>query len=306
MRFSVSLFLLATALVSAVPAGHAQQQQQGAAVANAAAAAASTITLYLKDGRSVPTAGLRREGRALMAKVKLDNGSDGEAGYDLTNITRVDFPDPGQLKIASDLLAQGRADDALKQLAPVLAYYAPFRDVPGSWWTTLAVTQLEAFNRLGRDAEADTVAAELGRLPGAPPDVLRAVKIRQGLSLERTGKHQEALAALEPVARDESAPPQTLSEAWLAMGSANLALGRNKAALLAYLHVPVYVPERALVMAPALLGSAVAYGRLNDNTRARESLQELVATYPNSREATEAKDRLRTLDGPKAKGKQNS
>lgn len=303
MRFHLSLLLAAGMLVGSAPVARSQQQPV-AATANVATL--PPITIYLKDGRNIATTGVRREGTALMAKVKLDNGTQGEAGYEIATLARLDFPDPPQLKIASDLLSQGRADEALKQLGPALAYYAPLRDLPGSWWTALALTQLEVYNRLGRDGEADALAAELGKLPAAPPDVQRAVKIRQGLSLERGGKHLEALAVLGPVARDEAAPPQTLPEAWLAMGAANLALGKDKDALLAYLHVPVYVPERALVMAPALLGSAVAYGRLNDNPRAKDALQQLVAAYPNSREATEAKDRLRVLSGSKAKGKQNS
>ena len=85
------------------------------------------------------------------------------------------------------------------------------------------------------------------------------------------------------------------------MGAANLALNRNKDALLAYLHVPVYVPDRALFMAPALLGSSIAYVRLDDKTRARDALQQLITTYPNAREVAEAKDRLQKLNGSKAK-----
>ncbi len=305
MKFHLSLFLTAGLLLAATDHGRAQQPAS-ASNQQAPVPAAPVITIYTRDGRNVTTTGVRMAGTALMVKIRLDNGTEGEAGYELANVSRVEFPDPGQLKIASDLLTQGRAEEALKQLAPALAYYAPFRDLSGSWWSALALLQLDALNRLGRDREADAAAAELARLPGAPADVQRAVKIRQGVSLERSGKHQEALAILEPIAKDETARPETLPEAWLSMGAANLALGRNKLALLAYLHVPVYVPRRALAMAPAMLGSAIAYGRLNDNPRARETLEQLVAAYPNSREAAEAKDRLRALNVAAAKAKQNS
>ena len=291
MRLHV--FSLAVGVLIGWPTpGRAQQQA-------AAPAPAPQITIYTKDGQSATTTGVRREGSTVMAKVKLNDGSEGEAGYEVANIARVDFPEPGQLKIASDLLAQGRAEEAVKQLSPAAAYYAPFRDVPGGWWTALALLQLDAYSRLGRDGEADALAAELGRLGGAvPPEVQRAITIRKGVSLERGGKHQDALALLEPIAKDENAPPRTLPEAWLTMGAANLALGRDKAALLAYLHVPVYVPERALFMAPALLGSAVAYTRLDDKARARDTLQQLLKDYPNAREAAEAKDRLQKLRVP--------
>ena len=265
------------------------------------AAPAPAISIVTRNGQTITTTGVRREGTAIMAKVNLGNGTEGEAGYDVANIVRIDFPDPGQLKIAGGLLAQGRADEALRELAPALAYYAPFKDVPGSWWTPLALLQLDALSRLGRDAEADALAAELGGLGAVPPDVARAIKIRQGVRLERAGRHREALALLEPIARDENAPPQSLPEAWLSMGAAHLALGDDKAALLAYLHVPVYVPDQALFMAPALLGSAVAYLRLDDKARARDALQQLVGSYPRSREAAEARERLQKLNVGKDK-----
>ena len=293
MRFFVP-FLLATVTLTG---GAFLQAQQLAAPPQAAPA--QTITIHTKDGQTVTTSGIRRAGSAIMAKVQLKSGGEGEAGYDVANLTRVDFPEPGQLKIASGLLAQGRADEALKQLAA--AYYAPFKEIPGSRWTALALLQLDAYSRLGRDGEADALAAELGRLGAVPPDVQRAIKIRQGASLERSGKHEAALALLEPIARDENTPPQALPEAWLSMGAANLALNRNKAALLAYLHVPVYVPDRALFVPPALLGSSIAYVRLDDKTRARDALQQLIANYPNAREAAEAKDRLQKLGGTPAK-----
>ncbi len=299
MKRFISLLWLAGTLAGVA----AVRAQQPAAPAPAPPAApAPLITIYTKDGQAVATTGIRRAGSAIMAKVQTNNGGEGEAGYDVANVTRVEFPEPGQLKIAGGLLAQGRADEALRQLAPAVAYYAPFKDIPGSRWTALTLLQLDAYSRLGRDGEADALAAELGKLGGGvPPDVQRAIKIRQGASLERGGKHEASLALLEPIARDENTPPQALPEAWLSMGAANLALNRNKAALLSYLHVPVYVPDRALFMAPALLGSSIAYVRLDDKTRAREALQQLVTTYPNAREAAEARDRLQKLGGPKAK-----
>ena len=293
MNWRVPFSAVALGLLVAGGSGTVRAQQP-------AAPAAPLITIYTKDGQTVTTTGVTRSGTAILAQIKLKEGGEGQAGYEVANLARVDFPEPGQLKIASGLLAQGRADDALKQLAPALAYYAPFKDVPGSRWTSLALLQLDAFGRLGRDNEADALAAELGRLGAVPPDAQRAITIRKGAALERGGKHQEALALLEPIARDENAPPQSLPEAWLNLGAAHLALGQDKAALLAYLHVPVYVPERALFMAPALLGSAAAYVKLDDKARAKDSLQQLLKAYPNSREAAEARDRLQKLNGPPA------
>ena len=231
----------------------------------------------------------------MFARIQTAEGNAGEAGYSAANIARIDFPEPPQLKTAGDLLNVGKADEAAAQLAPVLAYQASFRDISGNWWQPLALLQLEALARLGRDKEVDALAAELARADAASPRLLRTVKIKQAVSIERRGEHQQALAALAPLVNDKSAPPDELVEGWLVVGSARLALRDDKGALLAFLHVPVYAPDRALLMPPALLGSAKAYFELGDKPRAQAALQRLIADYPHSAEATEARDRLQKL-----------
>ncbi len=265
----------------------------GAGVGFAPAARAQNIDL--RDGQVVQTLGLRRDGATVFARLQTAGGNAGEAGYPAANIARIDFPEPPQLKTAGDLLNAGKANDAAAQLAPVLAYYASFRDIQGNWWVPLALLQVDALARLGRDKEVDTLAAELARAGAASPGLLRTVKIKQAASMERRGEHQQALAALGPLVDDKSAPPDELVEGWLAVGSARLALRDYKDALLAFLHVPVYAPDRALLMPPALLGSARAYIGLEDKPRAQSALQRVIADYPNSTEATEARDRLQKL-----------
>ncbi len=274
--------LLPLLLLALVPAVHAQ-------------------TIYTRDGQSVSSQGLRRDGDAVIARIQTPGGSPGDIGYQVANIARIDFPEPAQIKLAGDLLNAGRVDDAMRQLTPILAYYAPFRDVPGNWWTPLALLQLDAFVRLGRDRDANALISDLTRLGGMTPDVLRSVKIKQAAASERQGDHQRALDGLDPILKDTTLPPETLTEGWLTAGQARLALRDYRAALLAFLHVPVYTPDRAPLMAPALLGCANAYVGLDDGQRAQTTLKELIAAYPGSPEAARAKDRLKAIASPTPK-----
>ena len=258
-------------------------------------------SIYMKDGQVVSTQGLRREAETILARIQTKEGSVGEIGYPVANITRIDFPEPAQIKLAGDLLNAGKNDEAVRQLTPILAYYAPFRDVPGNWWTPLALLQVDALARLGRDKEVDTLVGDITRYGGTNPDTLRAVKIKQAAAVERRGDHRRALDALDPLIKDPAAPPESLAEAWLTVGQAKLALKDYKDALLAFLHVPVYTPDRVLLMPPALLGSAGAYLGLDDGQRAQNALKELIAAYPNSPEAAEAKDRLQRLAARQSK-----
>ena len=257
-------------------------------------------TIVLKDGQSVPTLGLRRDGETVAAKVKTSNGGEGEVGYQVANIARIEFPDPGVRKTVTDLLAQNKSEEALRQLAPALAYYAPFRDLPGSWYTALAFLQVDALSRLGHDREMEATISALPRLGAANPEILRAVKIRQGITLERKGEYSKALDILNPVVHDENAPPESVAEGWLTVGGALLGQRDYRGAQLAYLHVPVYTPDRTSLMPAALLGSGAALVGLDDKKRAVGTFQDLIARFPNSPEAADAKTRLKNLNGPNA------
>ena len=262
------------------------------------AGVAHAQTILLKSGESVPTLGLRRDGATVAAKIKTPNGGEGEIGYQVANITRIEFPDPAVRKAATDLLAENKAEEALRQLTPALAYYAPFRDISGSRYTTLAFLQVDALSRLGRDREMEATISDLTRLGAANPEILRSVKIRQGIVLERKGEYSKALDILNPVVRDENAPPDSVAEGWLAVGAALLGRRDYRAAQLAYLHVPVYTPDRTNLMPAALLGSGAALVGLDDKSRAVGTFQDLIARFPNSPEAADAKDRLKNLNGP--------
>ena len=256
--------------------------------------------LVLKDGQTITTSGVRRDGASVLAKIKTPSGGEGELGYPVGNIARIEFPDPAVRKTAPELLAQNKPEEALRQLGPALTYYAPFRDVPGNWWSQLAILQVDALSRLGRDAEMQAVITDLNRMGAADPAILRAVKIRQGISLERKGQYGKALDILNPVVRDEDAPPASVAEGWLAVGGALLGQRNYRAAQLAYLHVPVYSPELTGLMPSALLGSGAALVGLDDKGRATNTFQDLIKRFPNSPEAADAKNRLKNLNGPNA------
>src|SRR4051812_41468195 len=74
--------------------------------------AARAQDIFLKSGQRITTEGVRRDGDVVMGKVQVGTGS-GEVGYQLAQIARVDFPEPGALKVAAELLAAKQPDKAL-------------------------------------------------------------------------------------------------------------------------------------------------------------------------------------------------
>ncbi|MGI8438426.1 MAG: hypothetical protein ACR2NX_16250, partial [Chthoniobacterales bacterium] len=94
--------------------------------------------LQLTSGQTIKTQGVRRSGDMVMGAVQVGS-SRGEVGYQTATISRIDFPEPPQLKTTGDLLSQGQPAKALAEIEPVVKYYEPFRDIPGNFWAQAAL-----------------------------------------------------------------------------------------------------------------------------------------------------------------------
>jgi tetratricopeptide (TPR) repeat protein len=249
-------------------------------------------TITLQTGQKVETQGVRRDGDIIMGKVQVGGGS-GEVGYHVAQIMNVNFPEPRALKTASELLIQGQTDKALAEIDPVVAYYSPFKDVPGNWWAQAALIKVSVLAAQQHGPEAEALAGEIART-AKDGDMARAAQLRVVTALVRNGELEKALSVCDAAIKNSN-DPTTLATAWIAKGDALLAQKSWDEALLAYLHVPVFYPDEKIFLPAALLGSGRVYRRLNDVGRARKSLNELVSTFPQSAEAGLAQAELKKL-----------
>lgn len=258
-------------------------------------AAAPAINIILKDGRTLTTTqALVRNGSAIMVTVPMANNQEGQLGYDVSTIARIDFPEPPQIQAAIDLLSAGEIDQGIAQLDPVLDYYAPFRDVPGSWWSKAAVLKINALINAGRENEVAGLEAQLASCVG-DPEAMSAARVQQAAAMARAGRYEEALQSLDQVLK-ESQNKDTLAQAWLYEGDSLLALRRWEPAILAYCHIPVFYSNEKLLVPQAQLGGARAMIGLQDRSSAKDELADLVKNFPSSPQATAAKTELENLE----------
>jgi tetratricopeptide (TPR) repeat protein len=253
----------------------------------------SAQQIVLKTGQKIDTLGVRRDADMVMGKVQVGTGS-GEVGYHLAQIAKVEFPEPAALKTAEDLLVKGEADKALAEIAPVVAYYGPFKDVPGNWWAQAALIKVSALAAQQHEPEAETLAAEIEK-SATDPETARAAQLRLVGALIRKNDVEKANAICD-AALKSSTDPTTLANAWVGKGDALFAAKNWDEALMAYLHVPIFYQDEKIFLPAALLGSARAYRRLNDTDRAKKSLNELITSFPHSTEAAVAQTELKKLN----------
>lgn len=261
--------------------------------------AASAQTILLRDGTSVPVTRLRREGQTVMNTV-----SAGEVGYPVANIARLDFPEPSQLAAAGELLAQGKAAEASRELDPVVNFYGPLRDIPGNYWVAAARLKANALTELGRDTEAKALLTQLAaQTLDRPAADLARLRLLAGFPVP-PGQEDKALAACDAILNaggGANTPRDIDAEAWVLKGK--LLLGRKEfqPALLAYLHLPTLYHDQRRLLPAALLGSGRAYVGLKDEDRARRAFADLQTDFPGTAENAAAKSELQALDDARKK-----
>jgi tetratricopeptide (TPR) repeat protein len=248
--------------------------------------------IVLKTGQTVPTGGVRRSGDTVMCKIKV-GASSGEVGYQVVGITKILFPEPAQIKSASEFLSQGLADKALTEINPVIRFHETFRDIPGNWWAQAALIKISALAAMRLDREATALGEEIRKF-STDPESSRAAQLQIAGALVRKQEYDKALEVCDSVIKD-SAKPGVLAEAWVNKGDVFLAQKQWDGAALAYLHVPVFYPNEKLLMPPAMLGSARAFRGLDDLERAKKSLNELIKDYPKSAQAALAQTELKKI-----------
>ncbi len=264
-----------------------------------AVSSAPAQNILMKDGKTVATKGIRRQGDMIMATVEISipgSGDQpakvqtGQIGYPLSQIARLDFPEPTQLSTVPDLIVAGRSAEALAQIEPVVRYYESFRDAPGSWWAEAALLKIEALQAVGNFKDADTLIGSLSVL-ATDPETMRAAKVFIAAGLTRRGEHAKAVDMFEQVIKDAT-KPTTLATAAVNKGQSHLALKQYEPALISFLQVPVFYPNQKTLVPQAMLGSAKAYFGLEDLTRAKSALDDLLKDFGSSPQAAEAKVEL--------------
>ncbi len=260
------------------------------------AAAAPAQNIQLKDGKTVVAKTLRRQGDMIMATVEISPATSersavtGEMGYALTQIAKLDFPEPAQMRTVPELILAGKMAEALAQIEPVVKYYESFRDAPGSWWDEAAILKVEALQATGNFKDAEPLIDNLAR-GASDPETVRSAKVFMAAGLTRRGEHAKAVELFEQVLK-EATKPATIATASVNKGQSHLALKQYEPALIAFLQVPVFYPNQKLLVPQAMLGSAKAYYGLEDLKRAKATLDELLKDFGSSAQAAEAKTEL--------------
>lgn len=258
-----------------------------ALLATLAGGSAKAQTFYFNDGRkaSMPEAKIR--GTNIIVPLKIEGAGFAETTLPISSLRAIDWPVPEALTKAEADIKAAKPADALQKIEGILATQEALREVPGSWWARGAVVKAISLAQLGRDIDADVMVGRLRLSKVAPEQINRAETaiIKTLISAGKTERAQPRLDTLLKNATDD----ETLAALALTKGMLLEQAGKNEAALLSYLRVPVFSPNVKDQQPAALAAAARIMRKLGDEAHATATETALTTHFPESPEASQLK-----------------
>lgn len=252
---------------------------------------------HLRDGHVLDVIDVAVRGVSLVEAVDaVSADAVVERNYPISDVVRLDWPEPDAFEAARSALARGAGREAVVMLEPVRAEFVLFAKLPGSWWTAASLLRLRGLMLAGAADQAEAAARELIATAIDPEAVGLA---RLGLAeLQLAAGQGEIAAAMVEAILKEDVPAGVRARSWLLRGERALQQGDAEAALEAFLRIPVLHASREGLLAPALEGSRRAYLLWDDPARADRAAEELRRTFPDSPEAARLAARPNDLPSP--------
>jgi hypothetical protein len=222
------------------------------------------------------------------------------ANRKMEEVVQIEWPAIAQLDQARQMILRGEASQALDTIEKILRPFDKVKKVPGSPWVTAAIVKLDAIDRLDNDAALATFLTALEAVDdGSNQELAQKVKLAKLIQKARRGDHAGVITDADALITQFDGA-DTLARLHILKGASLLALRRYEDAMNTYLRVPVFYGSQQEHLPKALLGAAKAFrGMESPATRsqrlgevANTYLRELVATFPVSVEAEEAKSLL--------------
>ncbi len=228
---------------------------------------------------------LRREKELLWVVQQLSSGQQVDAGLPLKEIVRFNLPRP-RLFQALDAASPEQAKALRPQLEAYIRQLALYRDLPGLNVDEAQLLLGRLLEQVGDWKGAAGVYAEILGQPYQPTEQATA-RWRRGLCLVQLGQHAEALPLLDPAGVNDD-DLGLVSDLYFARGEVLQHLGRHDEAVLAYLHLVVFLPYVRDNEPRALAAVLPSYAAIEDWEAAYRTVQQLKKDHADTDAARQA------------------
>jgi tetratricopeptide (TPR) repeat protein len=241
---------------------------------------------FTNDGKVIPATEAALKDSIVAWNTKDIAGNPRTINYPATSIVRLEFPEPPDLQAAELALVGKKPDDALQKISAVLTQFEPFKTTPGTWWVAAALLKMEAYAQKTDTANYDKVRADLKSIGLSPNDKLRMGGVEALYDYQKgvIGPARTAVQSLLSGTEDAN----VLGKLYLLLGDIEYKREDYKAALDAYLHLPVFYGTQSEYLPLAELGAARSLMKMQRLEDASTYLLHVKERYPGTPQASAA------------------
>lgn len=262
----------------------------------ALAGAAHGQAIVLKDNTRLDPAELTIAGGKIQRTIKLSNGQEGKASVSFADIDHLEWDNPKELVDARQMLAGGKAQDAIAALVKAKAYFDPFKAIKGSPYNDIVFALVEAQDAAG---DFDNLVRVMPEVNGIKWDEDRKLRLRIiKLNMDRrTSGDMDRIEAEAQALLGETDDAGVSAKLWITLGDVYTKKENWEEAFKAYLHVPVFFGSQAALVPLAELQAARTLAKMERFKDATGMFQRIAAAYPGSETAEAAKKESLVISG---------
>lgn len=253
-------------------------------------------SIVLKDGSMMPVADLTIADGKILRNITLSNGQKGQSSVSFSEIQQLVWPNPQQITDARNLMAAGKANEAVALLQQAKDFFRPFKDIPGNPYKDVVFAHVEALDQAGEFDAIFKVMPEVNAIKwdDDKKTALRIIKLNME---RRTSADQEKVLAEAVALRDETDDTAVRAKLSNTIGDIHFKEERWEDAFNAYLRVPVFYGSQAAVVPQAELMAARCLVKLERYSDAAVMFERISQTYPGSEVGGTAKKEFLSVTG---------
>ena len=254
--------------------------------------------LILKDGSRIPSSEFHVENGKIIRTILLGDNKTATTELPKQNVGSLDWPDVVEITEARDLMAKGKAEEALAMLAKAKATFEMFETLPGSPYTQIFFTYVELLSQAGKFEETVKFIPQLKILKLTEAQKMQLRIIQLDIDRQTSSEFTSIIAEAESIL-SETDDSSVGASIWAMIADIYARQKDWEKALMAYLRIPVFYGTQLQRVPDAELKAGQMLAKMKRYEDAQAVFKRLTESYTGSAVADLASKELAKINGMK-------
>jgi tetratricopeptide (TPR) repeat protein len=253
--------------------------------------------LVLKDGTRIPDTDFKVEGGKIVRTIKIGDKS-ATTVLQKSNVASLDWPMPQEIADAKNLMAQGKADEAIATLKKGMDFFENFQDIKGNWYGEIFFAYVEALSQGGKFEDTIKMIPQLKQLQLTDEQKLKLRIIQLDIDRQTSSEYVSILAEAQSIL-SETDDSAVCAAVWAIIADIHAKKKEWEKALMAYLRIPVFYGTQVQRVPDAEMKAGQMLIKMKRFEDAQAVFTRLAETYANSAIAAAANKEKAAINGMK-------